>query len=345
MEARVRWGILGTGNIARQFAGGMSSSRHGQLAGVGSRTREAAASFALSYGISSAYGSYDELLADTAVEAVYVSLPNSMHHEWTLKALRAGKHVLCEKPLASNAVEAREMFDVAGHCGRLLVEAFMYRSHPQTHAVLDLVRSGAIGELKLIRTSFCYRTTRIAGNIRFRPDLAGGGLMDVGCYCINFSRLLAGAEPESMEVSGHVHEMGVDDLAAGVLRFPDGVTASFTCGTTVQADNTACVCGSEGFIEVPVPWKPPRENATFSIVRAAPPRMDGPPKQTGPARETRTVNAVLDLYALEADDFAASMRDGTPPRVSRQDTLGNMKILDELRRRLGMQAPGVEAAQ
>ena len=335
----LRWGILGTGNIARQFAAGVRGSRRGMLAAVGSRSRESADAFAAAHGAARVAGDYADLINARDVDAVYVSLPNHLHHEWTIRALKAGKHVLCEKPFAVNAAESEEMFDAAVRAGRVLVEAFMYRSHPQTLAVLDAVRGGAIGELKLIRTSFCYRTTRVAENIRFKPEMAGGGLMDVGCYCVNFSRLFAGAEPTQIEIVGHVHETGVDDLAAGSMRFPNGVTASFTCGMTVQADNTAYLCGTEGYIEMPVPWKPPKDNASFTIARATPPRMDGPVKPGPPPRETRRVDAGMDLYAFEADDFAETVLDGQPPRVSREDTIGNMRVLDEMRQRLGVRFP------
>jgi predicted dehydrogenase len=267
-----------------------------------------------------------------------------MHHEWTIKALRAGKHVLCEKPMASNLPETREMFEEAKRAKRVLIEAFMYRAHPLTHAVLDAVRGGAIGELRMIRTSFCYNTTRLADqNIRFRPELAGGGLMDVGCYCISFSRLFAAQEPVEVSAAAHVHESGVDDLACGTMHFPNGVIASFTCGMRVHADNTAYICGSEGYIEIPMPWKPPVTGAVFTIARSIPPRQDLEKMKThGLAsvatkapRETRTVDAGMDLYALEADAFAECVLDGKEPLVSEQDTLGNMKVLDEMRARIG----------
>src|SRR5271155_2406461 len=163
MSRRLRWGILGTGNIARQFAGGAAASQRCEVAAVASRTGEAAQAFATANQIRAAYSDYESLLKDPQIEVVYNALPISLHHEWTLKALRAGKHVLCEKPIAMSAAEAEEMFDVARQSGKLLAEAFMYRSHPLTHAVLKTVRDGAIGELRLIRTSFCFRTTRIAG--------------------------------------------------------------------------------------------------------------------------------------------------------------------------------------
>jgi predicted dehydrogenase len=166
--------------------------------------------------------------------------------------------------------------------------------------------------------------------------------MDVGCYCLNFSRLVAGGEPTAAHAVGTLHASGVDDSAAGVLAFPDGVTASFTCGMSVQADNTAYVCGTEGFFEIPVPWKPTRENAEYSVVRGTPPKMDGPAKAPGvstpqpPARQTRRVTAGKELYALEADDFAAAALDGAAPRIDRRDSVGNMRLLDELRRQVGV---------
>ncbi|MGH7213542.1 MAG: Gfo/Idh/MocA family protein, partial [Tepidisphaeraceae bacterium] len=166
MSTTLRWGILGTGNIARQFAAGVRTSSRGALAAVGSRARESADAFARTYEIPSSHAGYDALLRDASVDAVYNSLPNSMHHEWTIRALRAGKHVLCEKPFATNLAQSQEMFDVARTAGKVLVEAFMYRSHPLTLAVKRAVDDGAIGRLQLIRTSFCYRTSRIAGNIR-----------------------------------------------------------------------------------------------------------------------------------------------------------------------------------
>ena len=334
-DSRLRWGILGTGNIARQFAAGMATSRRGTLAAVASRDGAAAEAFAKTHGVEQAYGAYDTLLRDRKVDAVYVSLPNSMHHAWTVRALRVGKHVLCEKPFAANLGQAEEMVDVARAEGRVVMEAFMYRSHPLTEAVLADVRGGRIGELKLIRTSFCFRTSRVAGNIRFDPRLAGGALMDVGCYCLSLSRLLAGREPTGFDVTGRLHETGVDELAAGTLTFDTGVVATFACGLGVQADNSAWVCGTDGYLHIPVPWKPPRENAQYTIAHSNPPKMDGGPTRPPPP-QTHAISVPTDLYALEADDFAAAVLDGAPVRVTPEDTLGNMRLLDEMRRRLGV---------
>jgi D-xylose 1-dehydrogenase (NADP+, D-xylono-1,5-lactone-forming) len=337
MFRRLRWGILGTGNIARQFAGGAAASQRCEVTAVASRTAESAKSFATTNRVQTAYSDYGSLLKDSQIDVVYNSLPNSMHHEWTIKALRAGKHVLCEKPIAMSAAEAQEMFDVARQTGKILAEAFMYRSHPLTHAVLKAVRDGAIGQLRLIRTSFCFRTTKIAGNIRFSPELGGGGLMDVGCYCINFSRLFAGEEPSTMTAAACLHESGVDELAVGTMQFPAGVLATFTCGMTTQSDNTAYLCGSEGFIEVPIPWKPPKESI-FVIARGTPPRMDGPPTPSSwpPPREVVKINVVDELYGLEADDFATTVMDGKTPAISMADSIGNMRVLDQLRKLAGL---------
>jgi predicted dehydrogenase len=343
MGTTLRWGILGTGNIARQWTNGLRSSSRTAVHAVASRRAESAEAFARAHGVPGAYGTYDGLLRDGSVDAVYVSLPNSLHHEWTIAALRAGKHVLCEKPIASNAAEAEEMFDAAEKAGRVLVEAFMYRSHPLTHAALGAIRSGEIGRVNLIRTSFCFRTTKIEGNVRFDASLAGGALMDIGCYCTDFSRLVAGAEPTGVHAVGILHASGVDESAAAVMTFPGGITASFTCGMATQADNTAYVCGTEGYIELPIPWKPAKEDAEYRVVRGTPPKMDAPTKgSVAPAaalRDVRRVSAGKELYALEADDFAAAVFDGKPPRLTRSNSVGNMRLLDELRRQVGVKLP------
>ncbi len=321
---KLAWGILGTGNIAQQFAAGIQGSERGVLAAVGSRRGETAKGFAGEFGAGRAHGSYEGLLADKDVQAVYVSLPNSMHHEWTLRALEAGKHVLCEKPLATNLAEAREMFAGAKRAGRILVDSFMYRSHPMTLALQRAITGGAIGKIKVIRTSFIYPSSKIAGNVRFSQPLAGGSLMDIGCYCLSYSRLFAGAEPTHMSVTGHIHETGVDDYAAGVMGFPGEIAAIFACGMTIHADNTATILGTQGYAEIPMPWKPPAMDAEFTIVDA-----EG-------KRETTRVSAGKHLYALEADEFAAAVAGEMAVRVSEQDSLGNQHCLDVMRRQIGV---------
>jgi predicted dehydrogenase len=212
----------------------------------------------------------------------------------------------------------------------------MYRSHPQTLAVMDAVKSGAIGQLRLIRTSFCYRTRKIEGNVRFVRELGGGGLMDIGCYCTSFARFLAGEEPKSVTAVANFHSTGVDELAAGTLVFPNGIISSFTCGMCAHADNTAYLCGTEGFIEIPVPWKP-MPGSTFVITRGMEPKMDKPAGTSPPPREVRTVEFSGNLYGIEADDFAEAALDGARPRISREESIGNMRVLDEMRRQIGLE--------
>jgi predicted dehydrogenase len=334
MSRRLRFGILGTGNIARQFCTGVGGAARVELAAVGSRTQKAAQAFAQSFNISRIHASYDELLNDRDIDAIYISLPNSLHHEWTLKALQAGKHVLCEKPLAVTAREGEEMFAAARRAKKLLVEAFMYVSHPQTKRVLETVRSGAIGELRLIRASFCYRTSRIDGNIRFDPKLAGGALMDVGCYCTHFAQLIAGSAPASAHAAARLHPSGVDDATSGVLRFADGLVATFSCGMSTQCDNTAHICGTEGYLEIPWPWKPQR-SSTYTLAHSIPPKQDKGSTNQSP-RQTFTVEAPGELYELEANDFAATVLDGAPPAVSEQQSLANLRVLEDLRRQIGL---------
>jgi D-xylose 1-dehydrogenase (NADP+, D-xylono-1,5-lactone-forming) len=338
MSGTLRWGILGTGNIAKQFAGGVQTAKRSMVTAVGSRDEDAAEKFGETYSVENRFGSYDELIADPLVDAVYNSLPNSLHMEWTIKALQAGKHVLCEKPFAMDLTQSEAMFEEAERQGKLLAEAFMYRSHPLTHAVMESVKCGAIGEIKAIRTSFCYRTSRPTGNVRFVRELGGGGLMDVGCYCINFCRMIARSEPLLIAASAHMNESKVDDVCAGVLQFPGDIVATFICGMNLQGDNTASILGNEGYIEVPVPWKPPAKGATYVIARGTPPRMDGGKGSAAAMnpRETRTVDAGAELYAMEADDFAESVLDGKPLTMTRADTLGNMRVIDEMRKQIGL---------
>jgi predicted dehydrogenase len=337
MAKQLRWGILGTGNIARQFAAGMKTAQRGTVTAVGSRATESAGNFAEMHAIAGTHD-YDGLLADSNVDAIYLSLPNSMHHEWTIKALNAGKHVLCEKPFAMDAAQAAEMFDVAQKRGRVLVEAFMYRSHPYVAAIDAAIAAGTIGQVRLIRTSFCYRTTKIAGNVRFDKSLGGGALMDVGCYCINFARHFASGMPDRVQASARMHASGVDEMTAATMQFAGGVLASFSCGMGVQADNTAAICGTDGYIEIPVPWKPMPGKGGYIIGRSTPPRQDQKDASapTPPPRQSFQIDADRDLYALEADDFAQSVLDGKAPTISRDDTLGNMRVLDRIRAEIGL---------
>jgi predicted dehydrogenase len=332
---KLRWGIVGTGNIAGQFAEGVLRSDRTELAAVASRNAESASSFASRFRIGSVHGDYQSILSDKRVDAIYLSLPNSMHHEWTIRALTAGKHVLCEKPLASSMPEAAEMFAAAKASNRRLVEAFMYRAHPQTRAIVDAVRRGAVGTVKNIRTSFCYRVRNWQGNIRFSRELQGGAMMDVGCYCVNFSRLIAGCDPVEVRAVATMHESGVDEMTTVAMRYPNGITANFTVGMMLQADNSAHICGDEGYLVAGWPWKPAPPSTNFVIRGAIPPRQDataGPP--VAPEPKVIEVNSTKPLYAIEADAFADTVLNDAEPFTTEVETLGVVGVLEEIERQI-----------
>jgi predicted dehydrogenase len=236
-----------------------------------------------------------------------------MHHEWTLAALRAGKHVLCEKPLASSVAEAEEMFDVAQQTGRVLVEAFMYRSHPQTLAVIDAVRQGAIGELKQIRTNFCFRTTNVENNIRFNRDLDGGALMDVGCYCVNAARLLAG-EPVTVTGAHVTGGDGIDVAFVGTLQFDDEVLAHFDAGFVFSERHDLEIVGEQASLFVTDPWHC---------------RRPGIELRRGQSAELIEIPAV-DSYRLEAENLSAAIRGWGSPLLGRADAAGQARTIEAL---------------
>jgi xylose dehydrogenase (NAD/NADP) len=248
----VKWGILSTADINRRVLPGATSSPKVELVAVGSRDKAKADAFAQHWGIPRAYGSYDELLEDPEVEAVYVPLPNTLHVDWSIKAMEAGKHVLCEKPLDRSPDNVARAFDASDRTGRLLTEAFMYRHSPQTKKLQELIASGAIGELRLIRSCFSY-SLYDADNIRLRTDVEGGALMDVGCYCVSGSRLLAG-EPDRAHAEAWYGPTGTDWVFTGLLHFPNDVLATFDCGTALSNRDELEAIGSEGSLFVDDPW-------------------------------------------------------------------------------------------
>lgn len=337
----LRFGIISTGNIAKQFIEGLNNgATRAVCSAVASRSIDTAKAFASQYNIPTAHGSYDDLLADPNVDAVYNALPNLYHKEWTLKALAAGKHVLCEKPMGMDATETQEMFESAKRASRLLVEAFMYRTHPQTKAVLAKIKEGAIGEVKLIRTTFCYRTEKIRGNTRFDQSLGGGAIMDIGCYCIDFARQITGEDPSSIQATGRLQDStdggAIDVSASAVLTYPSGIISTMTCAMDTQASNMAQICGTTGYIEVLVPWKPGVAEPTWHLRTMKKPRQDGVADDAGEHLETFTTHSDKPLYALEADAFAEAVLDGTAPFMSAEESIGNAKVIDELRRQVGV---------
>lgn len=306
--------------IAGKFAADLPRSNTGGLVAAGSRTQASADRFAGEFG-GRGVGGYEALVNDPEVQAVYNSLPNGLHHEWSIKAMRAGKHVLCEKPFALNVAEAEEMFAVAEETGMGLVEAFMYRAHPQTQKLIEMVRGGVIGDLRLIRSNFTFYKAPSMDDARYHPSQGGGSIMDVGTYCVNLARQLAGSEPTEMQAIAHLYQGdGVDDYAAGMMRFGNDLLTTFTCGMTVYSDQGTYIAGTGGTIKINAFWFC---KEGFTVIK------DG-------TEEFVAVEEARPLYAVEADAFAASVLDGEEPWVSSADTLGNMKALDGLRASAGV---------
>ncbi len=309
----VAWGLLSTARINGQLLAAARTSALASVVAVGSRAGDRARAYAAEHRIPRAHGSYEALLGDPEVEAVYVSLPNALHAEWAIRALEAGKHVLCEKPLASSAAEADAMFDAAERTGLALSEAFMFRHHPQTRRLAELVRDGAIGRLQLIRATLSFAIAG-AADPRLSTALAGGALADVGCYCVSGARLLAG-EPERVVAEQVPGGDGVDVRFAGTLRFPGGVLAQLDCGMDQPRRDGLEVVGSEGTLTLSDPWH--CRTAAFTL------RRDFVVERVRFARRNP--------YRLELEAFCRSIRDGAAPAGERREAVAQARTLDALR--------------
>lgn len=316
---RVRWGVLSTANIGRAAVNpAIRASANGELVAVASRDKERAAAFAVAGDIPRWHGSYEALLDDPDVDAVYIPLPNSMHREWAIRAAEAGKHVLCEKPLALSEGECREMDAAAVQSGVLLMEAFMYRFHPRTQRVVALTRQNHLGALRVIRGTFTFRLNR-PGNIRMDPALGGGALMDVGCYCVNVARTVAGAEPCEVQAQANWAASGVDAEMVGLLRFADGAMAHFDCALTQERCEAYEVQGEDGYLRVPSAFLPGTADAVIEEVRG---------------RGARTDHVVpgADEYRLMVEHFADCVLTGSSLRYPPSEAALNMRVIDALYR-------------
>jgi xylose dehydrogenase (NAD/NADP) len=313
----LRWGLLSTARINDAFLAGVGESEQCEVVAVASRDGTTARSYADVRGIARAHEGYDALLADPQVDAVYISLPNGLHLEWTQAALRAGKHVLCEKPMARDADAVAGAFDLAEAQGLVLAEAFMYRHHPQTRRLAQLVGEGAIGPLRAIRAHFDF-VLGDPSDVRLAADLGGGALMDLGCYCVNAARMLAG-EPEA---AGGVQVLGgdgVDVSFAGALRFPNGVVAHFDASFQTADGAGLEVVGDAGTLWLTDPW-----------------HARAPQIQLRDGRGARTIEIEsVDSYRLEAEDLAAAVAGTAPPRLGRGDAVGQARALQMLYRAAG----------
>jgi predicted dehydrogenase len=319
MMKKVRWGVLSTARIGvHKVIPAMQRGQHTEVVALASRSAEKARETAARLGIRRAHGSYEALLADPEVDAVYNPLPNDQHVPWSVRALAAGKHVLCEKPIALSAAEARQLVEAGRRHPRLkLMEAFMYRHHPQWQKTQELVRSGQIGQLRAIQTFFSFYTDDPA-NIRHDPAMGGGGLMDIGCYPISLSRWLFDAEPRRvLGLLDYDPRFGVDRLASALLDFGDG-TSAFTCSMQVAPFQQVQVVGTEGRVELAdVPFNAPNDRpCTISVQRGA---------------EVEVLSfAACDQHTLQGDLFALAVLNDTPAPTPIEDAVANMEVIDAI---------------
>ncbi|MAE61094.1 MAG: oxidoreductase [Planctomycetaceae bacterium] len=340
MADQIGWGIIGLGGIANALADGIAHTDTGRLVAVGSRTQEKAEAFGDKYDAPKRYASYQEVLDDPAVQAVYIALPNHLHTTWTVKCAEAGKAILCEKPFATNAAEAETAFEEVRRHGVFLMEAFMYRCHPQTARLVELIRDGVIGDVRVVHGSFAFHMALNYDNIRLSNPAAGGSIMDVGCYPVSMSRLIAGAatgkdfaDPTDVKGVGHVGKISrVDEWGTVTLRFPGDILAALSTATQVSIDHTLRIWGSEGHIEVPHPWTPNYHDTDVNVIDVY---------RKNRKRVWRIkIEPENRLYAIEAEAVARGIAEGRSeaeaPCMTWADTVGNMKVLDAWRRELGV---------
>jgi xylose dehydrogenase (NAD/NADP) len=318
-QTSLRWGILGPGRIAPRIARALTDNRRGHLRAVASRDPERGRAFAARHGAAVVHATYEALLADPEVDVVYIALPNGLHAEWTVRALDAGKHVLCEKPFALTVEEVDRVIAAAARTGRIAAEAFMYLHHPQTLRALEIVRDGTLGDLQVVSSAFSFFLTH-PDDPRVDPDLGGGSLWDVGCYPVSISRRIAGEEPEDIAAFARFDDLGVDRTFVGQLRFPSGLLAHFESGFAAPDRERVEIVGSAATLVIEHPFLP---------------EPDGPPPRMTILREgeVEIVDvASIDDYRAEVDDLHAAILDGTEPRVSLAFTRGGIATLAALDR-------------
>jgi xylose dehydrogenase (NAD/NADP) len=315
----VKWGLLSTARINRSVLSGAAESELADVIAVASRDAERATTYAREHEIPRAYGSYEELLDDPHVEAVYIPLPNALHVEWALRTLEAGKHVLCEKPFSRRPEDVERAFELAESNRLVLSEGFMWRHHPQTETLATLLAEGAIGRLRLVRAAFSFQLASVHGadDARFSPELDGGSLMDVGSYCVNAIRLLAG-EPDRVRAEQVVGESGVDICFAGTLRCADDVLAQFDCGFVLPGRSALEVVGEAGSLGVGDPWH----------VRSPGIEL----RREGESEAAQIQIEPANSYRLELDDLCTAIRGESTPLLGREDAVGQARTIDALYR-------------
>lgn len=316
MAEHVRWGIMGCAGIARDcIMPAIMESSNGSIEAIASRGLEKSRALAAQFGVEKSYGSYDELLEDKDVDAVYIPLPNHLHKEWTVKAAEAGKHVLCEKPFALNAWEAELMIKACSDAGVLLAEAMMYRHHPVLQRAQRLVAEGGVGELRVIRGSFTYNNPGQANNIRYHAAWGGGSLYDIGGYPLSAARFFTGLEPEAVTVNSFysAEHDGVDMMSTGLVEFANGLTMTFDCGMWAEERRCLEIVGSEGRIEIPHAFSGKEQSGYYLF-------------SGGELQEYR--EAAVNAYVRQIEDFGRAVFGHIPQLFGPEDALLNMRLLD-----------------
>ncbi|RKP44274.1 gfo/Idh/MocA family oxidoreductase [Cohnella endophytica] len=316
MPQQLNWGVIGAAGINGSVVPAIQASSTGRVIAIASRDTAKAEAAALKYDIPSFYGSYEELLKDERIDAVYIPLPNHLHKEWTIRAAEAGKHVLCEKPLALDAAEAQHMVDACEKAGVKLAEAFMYRHHPRLERIKEVILSGEIGELRGLRGAFTFNGAANKDNVRFRAEWGGGSVYDVGCYPISAARYILGSEP--LAATAHAlfsaEHGGVDMMCSGLLEFPGDIALTFDCGMWADFRNSLEIVGTDGRIEIPGAFLPNKEDPDFVIY------------SNGKCREDKAFSA--NQYTLQADRFARSVWGEDSPLMPAEDPVLNMRVID-----------------
>jgi len=324
MAEQVKWGVLGNANIARVCViPAIQKSSNSRVHALATRSPEPARQVAVENHIPHVYETYEALLADPEIHVVYIPLPNHLHHPWTIRALQKGKHVLCEKPMACNAPEAEEMAHEASSAGLLLMEAFMYRFHPRSQRIKEMVAGGSIGTPRLVRSAFCYHmgeTLLSSGECaRLRPEMGGGALLDVGCYSVSVTRWLLGREPTRLQGQAVYHPCGVDIHFVGSLRFPDNGLATLEASFISALQQTYTIVGTSGAIELPhnafIPWE---KDAVFTL------------RDKDEERGKAYVTSGVDEYQLMVEQFTDAVLGKCPLAYSPEESLRNMQVLDAL---------------
>ena len=342
MSKKLAWGIIGTGAIARTLAFGISKSRTGKLVAVGSRATESANKFGSEFGVEpgKCYANYSDLLNDSAIQAVYIAIPHPSHAEWAIKAAEAGKHVLVEKPMAVNQYLAQAIIESAVANNVFLMEAFMYRCHPQTFKLVEIIRKKMIGDVRVIQASFSFHAGFDPHSRLYDPNLGGGGILDIGCYPASIARLIAGAatgkdfaEPTEVKAVGHLEVTAVDGYTSAVVKFPGNIIATLNAGVAVNQENVVRIFGTDGWIFIPNPWVANRGGPDIGKIIVHKRGEKEPVEFTSEADVTS--------FTLEVDTFgdavSAGHKQASSPAMSWNDSLGNIKLLDAWRAQIGVE--------